>query len=41
MNTKVKKKPGYSKKSLGSSKGNIMPGYSGHSKGNSKSTSTR
>ena len=36
MNTKVKKKTGYSKKSSGSSKGNMIPGYSSQSKSNSK-----
>jgi hypothetical protein len=36
MNTKVKKKSGYSKKLSSSSKGNMMPGYTSHSKNTSK-----
>jgi hypothetical protein len=36
MNTKVKKKSSYSKKTSGSSKGNMIPGYSSQSKSNSK-----
>ena len=36
MNTKVKKKSSYSKKTSGSSKGNMIPGYPSQSKSNSK-----